>query len=108
MSMKRHSKSCMRKKHSNLSPWHSLMGLAPIDLLIGLAVRAEAALDPLDEPEGEASLLASGSVALFGHYTTNIGIQQNLPGAGGSKFSMMGTKKAPDEKKLTRGIEKSK
>jgi len=84
------------------------MGLAPIDPLIGLAVRAEAALDPLDEPEGGAAPLVSGPAALFGDYTTNIGIQQNLPGAGGSKFSMMGTKKAPDEKELTRGIEKSK
>jgi len=83
------------------------MGLAPIDPLIGLAVRAEAALDPLDEPEGETAPLASGPTALSSHYTTNIRIQQNLSGAGESKFSMLGTKKAPDEKELTRGIEKS-
>jgi hypothetical protein len=78
-----------------------------IDPLIGLAVRTETALDPLDEPEGQTAPLVSGPTALFGHYTTNIRIQQNLSRAGGSKFSMMRTKKIPDEKELTRGIEKS-
>jgi hypothetical protein len=97
----------MRKKHSNLSPWHSLMGLLHIDPLIGLAVRTETALDPLDEPEGGAAPLVSGPAAPSGQYTTNIRIQQNLPGAGESTLSTTGTKKAPDEKELTRGIEKS-
>lgn len=83
------------------------MGL-PIDPLIGLAVRTEAALDPLDEPEGETAPLVSGPPALFRQYTTNIGIGQNLSTDGKSKHSMTGTKKASDEKELTRGIEKSK
>jgi hypothetical protein len=61
---------------------------------------------PFDEPEGGAALLVSGPTALSGHYTTDIEIEQNLSGAGGSKLSMMGTKKA-SEKRLTRGIEKS-
>jgi hypothetical protein len=65
-----------------------------------------AAFEPLTGQEDEAAPLvcpAALSRSLYHGY----GNKQNLSGAGGSKLSMMGTKKASDEKKLTRGIGKS-
>jgi hypothetical protein len=84
-----------------------LVSPAPIDLFVRLAIGTDATLDPFDEPEGEAPLPLAGWRTLSSQYTMNIGIQQNLSGAGVSRLSMMGTKKASDEKKLTRGIGKS-
>ena len=39
------------------------MGLTAIDPLVGLAIRTEACLDALDEPEGEPSLPLPGMAA---------------------------------------------
>ena len=50
------------RPHSPLLRYH-LVRFSSVDLLVGLALGAEAALDDFHEPEDEASLLLSGVAA---------------------------------------------